>query len=266
MRHHASGVARTLAGSPRLVLALLAAALVVAAAILTGVLRATPTVAEESAAAPSGTVPSLPSGKPDRFGKPRDPLSIPEIGYATALAAPALPASATTLSGAPGAELLAVDLASSDPTIETRPVAVDYYDYAADRTVVVTVELYSGKVVDVVAADELQPPPSPAETFEATRLLIGSKEGERVRTEYVSTIGEPIRASDLAITGGAYLDTASTKKDDACGVQRCIELQLQAPDGKYLSTSGFVVNLSTGDVLALRQASATTTLSGGKAN
>jgi hypothetical protein len=183
-----------------------------------------------------------------------------------ALATTGLPAGTTALDGTAGPELLSLDLASTDPAIKTRPVAVEYYDYAADEVVVVTVELYSAKVTDVTTSTKLQPAPSPAETFEAARLLINSEAGERLRTEYQATIGKPITAGDLTITGGSYTNTASSKADDRCGANRCVQLQLQGPDGKYLSTTGLVVDLSAGKAINLRSQDATDVLAGGKAN
>lgn len=261
-----SDVARSLVGSPRFLLSLFLAALVVAGAFAIGALRATPTAADESNASPDGTVSALPSARPADLGRPRDPLSVAEIGYAVALAGSGVPAGATALDGTKGPELLSVDLASTDPTIKTRPVAVEYYDYAADQVLVVTVELYSAVVTEVASSKKLQPAPSPAESFEAARLLITSAAGERIRTEYQATIGKPITAGDLTITGGSYTNTAASKADDVCGADRCVQLQLQGPDGKYLSTAGLVVDLSSGKVINLRSQDVTDVLSGGKAN
>ena len=266
MRHSSDDVLRSLVRSPRFLLVLLLAALLVAGTFATGALHATPTAAEENQAAPEGTVAALPTSRPADLGKPRDPLSIKEIGYATALAAKGVPAGATALDGTRGPELLAVDLASTDSTITTRPVAVEYYDYASDQLVVVTVELYSAKVLDVSSSKKIQPAPSPAEAYEAARLLITSAAGERIRTEYEATVGKPITAGDLTVTGGSYYSTPATKADDACGPNRCVQLQLQGPDGKYLSTAGLVVDLSAGKVLVLAKQDVTDVASLRKAN
>lgn len=264
MRTNALGVARSLAGSPRTILAALLAVLVVVAALVTGMLRATPTAAEESGDAPAGSVTALPTARPETLGEPRDPLSIAEIGYAEHLASAALPAGATDVSGAAGAELLAVDLASLDPDTTTRPVAVSYYDYATDEVVEVTVELYAGKVTRTTSADGIQPAPSPAETYEATRLLVHSAKAKRVATEYAAMTGEPISADEVIATGGSYYDSDVTGADDACGEHRCVELQLQEPTGKYLSSADYVVDLSTGEVIVLARRDATSTLLGGR--
>jgi hypothetical protein len=264
--YNAPGVARSLVSSPRVVITVLAAVLVVAAALITGALRATPTAAEETSASPVGSVDKLPSGKPADLGEPRDPLSIKEIGYALALAQNSLPASSTDVAGASGAELLSVDLASMDPTTETRPVEVTFYDYGNDEVVGVTVELYAGKVADVVSSDKLQPPPSPAETYEATKLLVHSTEGRRVRTEYASITGSAISADNVIATGGSYYATKAVKTDDKCGTHRCVELQLQDPTGLYLSTADYVVDLSAGEVIVIADRDASSVLSGGKGN
>jgi hypothetical protein len=264
VRNHALGVARILTGSPRTILAVLLAALVVAAALVTGMLRATPTAAEESGAAPTGSVEELPSGRPAELGEPRDPLSIEEIGYAEHLAAAALPAGSADVTGAAGAELLSVDLASMDPDTTERPVAVSYYDYASDAVVEVTVDLYAGEVSGTTSADGLQPAPTPAETYEATRLLVHSDKAKRVATEYTAMTGDPISADDLIVTGGSYYDSDLTRADDACGAHRCVELQLQEPTGKYLSSADYVVDLSTGEVIVLARRDATSTLLGGR--
>jgi hypothetical protein len=264
--HNAPGVARTLISSPRVVITVLAAVLVLLAALILGALRATPIAAEESAAAPVGSVDQLPSAKPAELGEPRDPLSIEEIGYALAIAEESLPAGSTDVTGESGAELLSVDLASMDPTIDTRPVDVTFYDYDADEVVAVTVELYAGEVVDTVSADDLQPPPSPAETYEATRLLVHAVEAKRVRTEYTAITGAAISADNVIATGGSYYDTDAVKADNKCGEHRCVELQLQDPTGLYLSTTDYVVDLSAGEVIVIADRDANSVLSGGKGN
>jgi hypothetical protein len=264
--HNAPGVARTLISSPRVVITVLVALMLLLAALVTGALRATPIAAEESAKAPVGSVDKLPSAKPADLGEPRDPLSIEEIGYALGLAEDSLPASSADVAGESGAELLSVDLASMDPTIKTRPVEVTFYDYGNDEVVGVTVELYAGKVTDVSSADGLQPPPSPAETYEATRLLVHSADAKKVRTEYAAVTGAPISADNVIATGGSYYDTDAVKNDDKCGVHRCVELQLQDPTGLYLSTTDYVVDLSVGKVIVIADRDASSVLSGGKGN
>lgn len=266
MPHNAPGVARTLISSPRMVITVLAALMVLLAALVIGALRATPIAAEESGKAPVGSVDKLPSAKPGDFGEPRDPLSIDEIGYALALAEKSLPASSADVSGERGAELLSVDLASMDPTIETRPVEVTFYDYGNNEVVGVTVELYAGKVADVSSADGLQPPPSPAETYEATKLLVHSADGRKMRTEYTAVTGAQISADNVIATGGSYYDTDAVKTDNKCGEHRCVELQLQDPTGLYLSTTDYVVDLSAGKVIVIADRDASSVLSGGKGN
>lgn len=254
--------ASTLARSPRIVMAAGLAALLLAVAVAMGMWDPTPVAAEDAVSATVETVDELPSGKPADLGEPRDPLSIEEIGYAQALATAALPTGTESVTGAPGAELLTVDLASPDPDIATRPVEVAFYDYAADRVVAVTVELYAGKVTGTVTAEAVQPAPTPAETYAATELLLASDDARKVASEYTAMTGHAITADDLIVSGGSYLDTAESDLDDVCGEHRCIDLQLQEPSGKYLSTTDFVVDLSAGEVIVLNDRDAQSSLGG----
>lgn len=237
--------------SPRFALAAVLALGLVAVAVAMRMWQPSPVAADQSVAAQVDTVDDLSSEKPANLGKPRDPLSIEEIGYAEALAAAGLPDSSRTLGGDAGGELLSVDLASPDPDTTTRPVTVTYYDYAADRVLAVTVELYSGKVRRTDAARGLQPAPAPSETHAATTLLIESAEGRKLGTEYTAMTGHAITADDLIVTGGSYYATKASKADDVCGQHRCIELQVQEPSGKYLSTADYVVDLSAQKVIVL---------------
>lgn len=266
MRPHPTGAARSLTGATRLLIAAAVAAVIVATALVLGLLRTTPIAAEEPAAATTDTVAELPAAKPAKLGEPRDPLSIEEYGYAEALAETALPADVTNVAGTPGGELLSIDLASMDSTTTDRLVAVTYYDYTANQTVVVTVDLYAGATTDTSSAAALQPPPSPAETYAATDLLIHARQGRRLATEYTAMTGTPISASALIATGGSYYDTLPSRVDDACGDHRCVELQLQEPSGKYLSTVDYVVDLTDKSVIVLTDRTAVSTLSGGKEN
>lgn len=240
-----------LARSPRLVLAAILALGIVAVALALRMWQPSPVAAEQSVSSEIDTVDDLSASKPASLGKPRDPLSIEELGYAEALAARALPASARTLAGEPGGELLSVDLASLDPDTTTRPVTVTYYDYAADEVLAVRVELYSGQVKGTDEAKGLQPAPAPSEAYAATKLLIESSDGRKLGTEYTAMTGHAITADDLIVTGGSYYSTSVTRADDACGRHRCVELQVQEPSGTYLSTADYVVDLSAQKVIVL---------------
>lgn len=246
-----SPAAPQLLRSPRFALAAVLALGLVAVAVAMRMWHPSPVAADQAVAAQVDTVDDLSSKKPASLGKPRDPLSIDEIGYAEALAAAALPGSARTVADQSGAELLSVDLASPDPDTTTRPVTVTYYDYAADQVLAVTVELYSGKVRGTDAARGLQPAPAPSETYAATALLIESPDGRKLGTEYTAMTGNAISADDLIVTGGSYYATAANKADDVCGQHRCVELQVQEPSGKYLSTADYVVDLSAKKVIVL---------------
>lgn len=255
MPAHPSGAARTPAWTPRLVITAVLAALIVAGALVTGLLRPTPTVAEESAAS-SDRITRLPQGRPAELGEPRDPLSIEEIGYAVELATRALPAGTEGVSGAPGAELLSVDLASMKPDTTERAVAVSFYDYAANRAVSVPVELYAGAAGEPRTATKLQPAPNRRETAYATELLVRDEAGQRIVTEYTALTGRALVPSDLIASAGTYYDDVSTEADDVCGEHRCVQLLLQEPTArKYLSTGGLAVDLTAGTVLEVKDLS-----------
>lgn len=232
-------------------------ALVAATAVLGGLLLLGGAPSADLTAAQSGptdgveVLDALPTARPASIGAPRDPLSIDEIGYAQALAGPSLPEGATDAFGEPGAQVLGVELAIYDPAVDARIVDVSHYDYTSDQLVVTTIDIGAGAVVESVAAAEVQPPPAPDETSAAAELLVSSPEGEALLTEYLVTTGKPLVLDDLVVTGGSYLATAETDLDDACGVHRCIELQMKEPGGLYLTALDFVVDLSAGEVIVL---------------
>ncbi len=250
-----SGAARTVAWAPRLVITAVLAVMVVTGALVAGLLRPTPTVAEESAAS-SDRITQLPQGRPADLGQPRDPLSVEEIGYAVELAGRALPAGTRGVTGEPGAELLAVDLASMKPDTTEREVAVSFYDYATNQAMSVTVELYSGAADEPRSATKLQPAPNRRETAHAIDLLVHDEAGERVVTEYTALTGRALVASDLIASAGTYYDDVTTKADDVCGEHRCVQLLLQEPTAKkYLSTGGLAIDLTAGTVLEVKDLS-----------
>ncbi len=194
---------------------------------------------------------ALPTGRPESIGAARDPLTIEEMGYAQALAEPSVADDATDAFGEPGAQPLGVELAMYDPSVDGRVVEVSFYDYTSDQLVVATVDVGAGDVVAVETATEVQPPPAPDETTAAAELLVASPEGEPLLAEYLVTTGAVLSLDDVVVTGGSYLATAATELDDACGLHRCIELQLKEPGGLYLTALDFVVDLSAGEVIVL---------------
>lgn len=193
---------------------------------------------------------SLPTHRP-ALGAPHDPLSAEEVGYALHLATSdgSVPPSARDVRGRPGPEVLVTDLPPG-PSGRSRSAVVTLYDYASDVGYQQTVDLQAGDVRSRRVAG-LPGPMSADEAAEATRIAIHHTPSLPLRKEFEAAMGVPLVVPDqLHYVAGAFLFDGSTSGGRACGRQRCAQLLLQLPSGTFLTTSGFVVNLSTRTVVA----------------
>ena len=206
--------------------------------------------------APTGdavVVKAVPTARPDHLGAPRDELSLEEWGYAKHLAEATLPANVTDVLGEPGAEFLSANLPNTDVDSDARLIEVAFYDYTSDKQHQVTVDLTAGKVVAAAAAAGVQSPTTATEADVAMDLLLASPLSATVARGFADQgAGRLTRKDQVSYAGGSYKPAPGVKGAEDCGAHRCVELQIQAPNGRYLTTTGFVVDLSAGTVLATK--------------
>ncbi|MFC6343527.1 hypothetical protein ACFP8W_16195, partial [Nocardioides hankookensis] len=98
-----------------------------------------------------------------------------------------------------------------------------------------------------------QSPTTATEADVAMDLLLESPLAAPVAAAFAEQgAGRLTRKDQVSYAGGSYKPSPGVQGADACGAHRCVELQIQAPNGRYLTTSGFVVDLSAGTVLATK--------------
>lgn len=195
----------------------------------------------------------LPTKRPD-LGESRDPLSTDETGYAIHLASTAdsIPAGATNVSGEAGPEFLYAEL-PDDVDSTGRKSLVVLYDYTGNKTYHQTVNLKTGDVSSKSAA-RLQPPPSPDEAKTAAAIAIDAKPALPFIAQFEESEGVPlISAEQVGYVAGAWVYDGTTARGKSCGSDRCVQLMVKTTSGIFLSTSDFVVNLSTGDIISLEK-------------
>jgi hypothetical protein len=198
-------------------------------------------------------VATVPTGRPAHLGAPRDELSLAEWGYATHLAETTLPTDATDVLGEPSAEFISANIPTNDVDATSRVVDVVFYDYTADQQHQVTVDLSAGTVLDSIASTNIQPPTTPTEADVAMDLLLASPLRAAVARGFEDDgAGQLTRKDQVSYAGGSYKPTPGVQGAEDCGAHRCVELQIQSPSGRYLTTSGFVVDLSARTVIATK--------------
>jgi hypothetical protein len=183
-----------------------------------------------------------------------DQLTGSEVEYVRYLGAQAEAfAAGVDVFGEPGLQFLSTDVADAQAYGDgQRRLLSLYYDYATNETVSMIVNVTTGTVESVERAGGSQPAPTDAETALAWELLLESD------------LSEPLTAEFAALTGGSALTTASAEVEltahsfitdagsfgaESCGVDRCVQLLAQVAGGPFLTTTTYVVNLSTSTVL-----------------
>ncbi|WP_152030816.1 hypothetical protein [Agromyces aureus] len=228
---------------------------VVAAAAIVGGFMAIPAVSGASGAESSATEElEKVTSKPD-LGAPRDPLSPDELSYAIHLASTdeSVPDDVTSVDGSDAPQVLSVDIANGDVDATGRRVDVYLFDYTSNQTFLQRVDLTDGSVESTSKAG-VQPPPTPDEVDYAFGVFLADAAASAaVRAEYAAVTGDELASIDqLAVTGGAFVPDAGTLGADACGIDRCVEMQFRVSGGGYLDTTGFVVDLSAKSVIGIK--------------
>jgi len=212
-------------------------------------------VGAAGAATDAVTAVAVPTSRPAALGAPRDPLSLEEWGYASHLAqtSSAVPTDATDSQGEPGAELLSVNVPNGDVDGADRLAQVSLYDYTSDAQYDVLVDLTSGEVVSDESSDDVQSPTTQTENDEAMDLFLASDLSATVKQQFEERTGAALTSADqVSYTGGSFLAGDSVIGADECGAHRCVQMQVQAPDGTYLTTTNFVVDLSARAVIEIK--------------
>ena len=158
------------------------------------------------------------------------------------------------LFGGAGLQYLSTDVA--DPSFYgdgQRRVMLLYYDYASDELVSFVVNVTTGAVEEVQRGSGSQPAPTDAETAYAWDLLLGDDTAAaELAAEFASFTGGDTLAPDspsVELTAHSFTTDAASFGAESCGIERCVQLLAQVNGGPYLTTSTYVINLSTQTVL-----------------
>lgn len=200
-------------------------------------------------------VKAVPTSQPDSLGSPRDPLSLQEWGYAKHLAESdaSIPANATDSAGQPGVEFLNANVPNTDVDDQRRLAAVTVYDYTAGKQHDLMVDLGAGQVIKATSAKNVQSPTTLTEADEAMDLLLASPQSEVIKDQFKTRTGQSLTdPTQVTYTGGSFVADDSVVGAEDCGRHRCIQMQIQSPDGIYLTTTGFVVDLTARDVITIK--------------
>ncbi|MEU6097207.1 Tat pathway signal sequence domain protein [Streptomyces sp. NPDC047079] len=215
-----------------------------------GGLAARQTDGREQQAAP-GVVEQAPAE--GEKGKGGDPLTGDEIKRVERIALTRQQfAAAEDVEGGKGPQRLSVGLAEPDPDHFDDPRAprradVTFYDYKDDSLVTRTVNLDTGKVEGTGTQYGVQPPLAPDENAEAARLLIADPLGAGLKADYKDATGKDLTSpGQLMLTGIVYraVPGAQPAVLDQCGRHRCVRLFPKVPNGSWIDSRSFVIDLS----------------------
>lgn len=200
-------------------------------------------LAKAQTALPEG----MPTAKPKQIGKPLDPMSGEEVGYARGLAVTAAGTAGTRVDGTPGLQYLSTDLAESDGA-PTRALTVNSYDYATDELVVQTVDIKTGEI-ETSRTKGVQLPPSKREVDTAMVRLLADPASQALKDDYKRTTGVTLTSPDqLDYAGGTWTADPKSTGGEQCGVHRCIFFQLRTDDGRGLVMVDRIVDLSANTI------------------
>lgn len=200
-------------------------------------------------------VADVPTTRPEKLGAPRDPLSLAEWGYAKHLAETkgSIPAGATDAEGDAGVEFLSANLPTTDVDARHRLVTVSLYDYTTNAQHDVTVDLTDGAVVTTKSATGVQSPTTLTESAEAIELFLASPKSAKLKDQFKQRTGSDLTSpTQVTYTGGSFTATSSVVGAEKCGDHRCVQMQIQGPDGVYLATADFVVDLTARSVITIK--------------
>ncbi|MFC4067388.1 hypothetical protein [Actinoplanes subglobosus] len=194
----------------------------------------TPTVAAEQPHV------SDPSPVPEAAtGSGSDALTSGEVEKARAVAlTPQLAAGAEDVTGKTGPEYLSAEV---DTEAGGRQAEIYFYDYKTEKLVKQVVDLTTGKLTKSFSATGMQPPASEQEARTALELLVADP------------LGKSLAGVDgLVPTAHIYTAKPADRGASQCGRNRCVQLIVQTEDGRFLSVSEFIIDLSGRTVARLK--------------
>lgn len=186
-------------------------------------------------------------------GTGSDPLTDDEIKRVESIALSRQQfAAGENVEGSKGPQRLTVDLAEPDPDHLDDPKAprradVTFYDYKDDTLLTKTVNLDTGKVENTGTQHGVQPPLTRDENTEAARLLIADPLGAGLKADYKDATGKDLTSADqLMLTSIVYRATPGAQPAllDKCGEHRCVRLLPKIPNGSWIDSRSFVIDLS----------------------
>lgn len=216
-----------------------------------------PTIAAESTGedAPEQASPETPVAAPAVEAATYDQPTVDEVAYVRYLVSqdPSY-AGTASVDGGDGAQYLSADLADPSLTADgDRRYTLFYFDYASDQLLHYTVNVAAGTVESVSAGAGVQPAPTDQETLVAYQLLLADPLGQAIKDEFRAATGEELTdPAQTTFTAHAYTAGPADLGAESCGVQRCLQLLVEAPDGRYLTTTPFIVNLSAQTVTSIK--------------
>ncbi|MEU1411042.1 Tat pathway signal sequence domain protein [Streptomyces sp. NPDC005731] len=156
------------------------------------------------------------------------------------------------VAGGKGPQRLGVDLAEPDadrPDDRDPPRRADVvlYDYGDDALVTTTVDLDTGTVERTGIQHGVQPPLGREENAEAAALLIADPLGAGLRADFKDATGKDLTSpGQLMLTGIVYRATPGAQPAvlGKCGEHRCVRLLPKIPNGAWIDSRSFVVDLS----------------------
>ncbi|MFI9644958.1 Tat pathway signal sequence domain protein [Streptomyces sp. NPDC052040] len=187
-------------------------------------------------------------------GRGDDPLTDDETRRAeTAALTRQQFAAGRDVAGKQGPQRLSVDLADPGPdrlddADAPRRAEVVFYDYQDDALVTRTVDLETGKVERTATQQGVQPPLAPDENTEAARLLIADPLGAGLKADYKDATGKDLTSpGQLMLTSIVYraVPGAQPAVLGQCGHDRCVRLFPKIPNGSWIDTRSFVIDLSS---------------------
>ncbi|WP_156891590.1 hypothetical protein [Agromyces subbeticus] len=184
-----------------------------------------------------------------------DQLAGDEVAYVRFLVSQSADFTAgSDLFGGTGLQYLSTDVA--DPSFHSdgqRRLTLLYYDYASNELVSFLVNVTSGAIEEVQRGTGSQPAPTDAETLYAWELLLADPAASaELGTEFASYTGGAALTRDAAsveLSAHSFTTDAASFGAESCGIERCVQVLAQVDGGPYLTTSTYVVNLSTQTVL-----------------
>lgn len=185
-----------------------------------------------------------------------DQLSGSEVEYVRFLGAQTPEfAAGTDVFGDEGMQFLSTDVADPQAFADGQRRLISlYYDYGTNELVSMIVNVTTGAVESVERATGSQPAPTDAETALAWELLLAAEDASSLFEEFAAlTGGSALTPASLEIelTAHSFVTNAASFGAESCGVERCVQLLAQVNGGAFLTTTPYVVNLSTKSVLSV---------------